>query len=121
MQSRYQVDSPVFEIKEFWSTGAGGGSAVGASPTAEILVWGKKKSKAKSISMLSKIAGEGARSDKAQLKGQGAGEVLFAPGTRFKTRFFKAFDRNNKEVLQRIDAKDNRVTDFHYRIEIEEV
>ena len=121
LQSRYQVDSPVFEIKEFWSTGAGGGSAVGASPTAEILVWGKKKSKAKSISMLSKIAGEGARSDKAQLKGQGAGEVLFAPGTRFKTRFFKAFDRNNKEVLQRIDAKDNRVTDFHYRIEIEEV
>jgi len=122
LQSRYQVASPVFEIKEFWSTGAGGGSAVGATPTAEILVWGKKKSKAKSISALSVFGGsEGSRADGNQLKGQGAGEVLFAPGTKFKTRFFKAFDRNNKEVLERIDSKDKRTVDLHYRIEIEEV
>jgi hypothetical protein len=123
LRSRYQVDSPVFEIKEFWSTGAGGGTVVGGGglPTAEILVWGKKKSKAKSISILTVIDGEGGRADKAQLKGQGTGEVLFAPGTRFKTRFFKAFDRNNKEVLNRIDVKDGQSVDFHYRIEVEEV
>jgi len=122
LQSRYQVDSPVFEIKEFWSTGAGGGSAVGASPTTEIIIWGKKKSKAKSISTLSFFGGtEGSRADGTRLKGQGAGEVLFAPGTKFKTRTFQAFDRANKLILERIDSKDKRLVDFHYRVEIEEV
>lgn len=121
LQSRYQVASPVFEIKEFWSTGAGGGSAVGAV-TTEIVIWGKKQSKAKSISMLSLFGGsEGSRADGGRLKGQGAGEVLFAPGTKFKTRTFKAFDKANKEVLERIDSKSGRAVDFHYRVEIEEV
>ena len=120
LQTRYQ-EGQVFEIKEFWSTGAGGGSAVG-SVTTEILIWGKKRCAAKDISRLSLFDGaEGSRADGGKLKGQGGGEVLFPPGTKFKTLKFTAFDNDNNEVLQRVDSKNANEVDIHYRVEVIEL
>jgi hypothetical protein len=131
LQSRYSVGSE-FEIKDFWSTGASGGSLVDAKkpPTAEILIWGKKGSKGKDISLLSGVVNEGGRSDGAQLRGQGGGEVLFPPGSRFRTGFFKAYDAANNEVdaatvKKELVRRDPRLpgspVTFHYRIEVTEL
>jgi hypothetical protein len=120
LQTRYQ-EGATFEIKEFWSTGAGGGSAVGSVNT-EILVWGKKQCGAKDISRLSLFDGtEGSRADGGKLKGQAGGEVLFPPGTKFKTLKFNVFDKDNKEVLERVDSKNANEVDIHYRVEIVEL
>ncbi|MEO6743052.1 MAG: hypothetical protein ABIS28_18360 [Caldimonas sp.] len=131
LQSRYSVGSE-FEIKDFWSTGASGGSLVDAKkpPTAEILIWGKKGSKGKDISLLSGVLNEGGRSDGAQLKGQGGGEVLFPPGSRFRTEFCKAYDAANhevdaetvkKELVRRDPRLPGSPVTFHYRIEVTEL
>ena len=131
LQSRYSVGR-VFEIKDFWSTGASGGSLVDAKkpPTAEILIWGKKGSKGKDISLLSGVLNEGGRSDGAQLKGQGGGEVLFPPGSRFRTEYCKVFDAANNEVdaatvKKELVRRDPRLpgapVTFHYRIEVTEL
>ena len=63
-------------------------------------------------------------------RGQGGGEVLFPPGSRFRTEYCKAFDAANNEVdaetvKKELVRRDPRLpgspVTFHYRIEVTEL
>ena len=132
LKSRYQ-EGCEFTVQEFWSSGAGAGSYVGSdAPNTEILIWGKKKSGAKDISLLSSFgkadpkgtlkSAEGARPDGGKLKGQGGGEVLFPPGSKFKTLSFKAFDKDGT-LVRKVDnqVSSGLTAEIFYRVEVQEL
>jgi hypothetical protein len=88
MRTRYQVGKE-FEIKEFWSSGATGGAAPDAAkPTAEIVITGKKKgSNGRAVSQMSYYKNQ-----------EGGGEILFRPGTKFRTTKVVTSDAAGKPV-----------------------
>ena len=123
LKSRY-AEGKEFVIPEVWSTGGGGGADVDGPASAEIAIWGDPKgSRAKDVSMLT-LAGkiEGGRSDRAKLKGQAAGEVLFPPGTKFRTIRVTELKADGTDRLQRRNAEGvDTGKMLKYRIEVVEV
>jgi len=114
LTDRY-VPGKVFTVPDFWSSGAGAGADIKGGANAEIVIWGKKQSAAKNIGPLSELPDEGKRRDRAKLKGQGNGEVVFPPDCKFKTvAVTDVTEAGNVQAL-------GREKRFRYRIEVMEV
>jgi hypothetical protein len=102
-----------FQVAEFWSAGAARGADITGGSDAEIVIWGKKVSGAKNVGPISAVPSEGKKG--TPLKGQGQGEVLFPPGSKFKTVIRKDLGAGGQL------AKLRGSKGLRYRIEVVEV
>ena len=112
LEDRYKP-GVTFTVVDFWSSGARRGADLVGGADAEIVIWGKKGSSAKTIGPISAFPTEGAGS--AKLKGQGAGEVLFPPGSKFKTVIRKDLGEGGELFKMRGSRS------LRYRIEVMEL
>lgn len=112
LEDRYKPGT-TFTVAEFWSSGAGRGADLDGAADAEIVIWGKKGSGAKTIGPISAFPAEGVGG--AKLKGQGTGEVLLPPGSKFKTVFRKDLGESGELMKMRGHRS------LRYRIEVMEL